>query len=268
MFLLKNVLYIIGMPIGNIFDLSNRAIFILKNVNIIVAEDSRKAIFLLSFLNINNKIMSLNSYNENYVTSLLLNNIKIGNSLALISDCGTPCISDPGNFLIKFAYDNKISVIPIPGPSVISTVISICSFPINKFIFDGFLPKKRIYKEIIFKNILVEKRSYIFFESGNRLYDTLFLIKNILKYDRIIFLAKDLTKKFEFIFFFNLNDLDDNFFNLNFFLFKGEFVVLISEQKSNFSYLNFNEKKIFKLLNSTFFNLYKDLSINYRSFIS
>ena len=145
MYFLKNVLYVVGIPIGNFFDFSNRSIFILKKVDFIISEDSRKTGFLISFFNFKNKIIVLNRENEKKICFSLINYMKNGFSAALVSDSGTPGISDPGNFLIKNSYLNDIKVVPIPGPSIISTVISISPFIIDRFVFDGFLPKKKIY---------------------------------------------------------------------------------------------------------------------------
>jgi 16S rRNA (cytidine1402-2'-O)-methyltransferase len=254
MYFFKNVLYVVGSPIGNFFDFSNRAIFILKKVDFIIAEDSRKIGFLLSFLNFSNKIIVLNVENEKKVCLDLIGYIKNGFSAALVSDSGTPCISDPGHFLIKSAYINKIKVVAIPGSSVVSTVLSICSFNVNRFIFDGFLPKKKIYKEIFFRKLISENRTCIFFESGERLLETLFLMKLIFNPYRLIFIAKDLTKKFESIFFFKLLEFDSNFIKAFNFFNKGEFVVLLAPlDENNFISLNLNNSKLFNLLEKDFF---------------
>ncbi|HIH2763753.1 MAG TPA: SAM-dependent methyltransferase [Candidatus Azoamicus sp.] len=233
MFFLNGVLYVVGCPIGNFFDFSNRAIFILKKVDFIIAEDSRKIGFLISFLNFKNKILVLNSKNEKKICLDLIRYIKNGFSAALVSDSGTPCLSDPGQFLINNAYLNKIKVLAVPGASVVSTVVSICFFNVSRFIFDGFLPKKKIYKEIFLSKLIYECRACIFFEVGDRLLETLFLIKSIFDSNRFIFIAKDLTKKFEFIFYFKLSEFNFSFFKSNDFSSKGEFVILLSSFDSN-----------------------------------
>lgn len=254
MYFFNSVLYVVGSPIGNFFDFSNRAIFILKKVDFIIAEDSRKIGFLISFFNFKNKIVVVNAVNEKIVCNDLLFYIKNGFSAALVSDSGTPCISDPGQFLIKNAYLNYLRVIPIPGPSVVSTVISIASFSINKFIFEGFLPKKKIYKEILFNKFIYENRTCIFFETGERIIETLFLIKSIINSERTVFIAKDLTKKFEFIFNFKLSDLNyDYISSVNFFT-KGEFVILLSPFDEKEIFLNyFNNISLFTYLKNDFF---------------
>ncbi len=124
--ILKNkTLYIVSTPIGNIFDFSQRAIFILKNVDIIATEDSRKIGLLLKFLNIKCKLLSLNNYNEITSTYLIINYINNKKKIALISDAGTPLINDPGFFLINYAYKNKIKIKSIPGVSSLTTILTI-----------------------------------------------------------------------------------------------------------------------------------------------
>lgn len=227
MIFLKKSLYIVGIPIGNIFDFSQRAIFVLKNVNIIATEDSRKTGFLLKFLNIRTKLISLRICNEFFLSQILIDKIKSGISIAFVSDSGTPLISDPGFFLLQSAYKNRIRVIPIPGISSFLTALSISSLFVDHFIFEGFLPKNRVYKEIFFKQFLYEKRSVIFFESARRLLDTLVIMKNVFIYSRKIFICKDLTKRFEFFLHFDFCDLDA-IVKCNYTFFdKGEFVLLL-----------------------------------------
>lgn len=240
MFLFSNVLYVVGIPIGNVFDFSSRAIFVLKNVDFIIAEDSRKIGFLLSFFSFKNKIVTLNSFNEKHIYISLIDNIKKGFSAAIVSDAGTPGVSDPGHYFIEHAYKKDIKIIPVPGPSVISSAISICCFTVNKFIFEGFLPKKKIYKEVLFNKLFYEERVCIFFESGERLFETLCLMKSIFNFERQVFIAKDLTKKFEFICFFNLFDFDISLFDSFNFSFKGEFVILLNGFNNNIFRLNKN----------------------------
>ncbi len=226
--MLTGVLYVVGVPIGNIFDFSSRAIFVLKNVDFIIAEDSRKICFILSFLNFRNKIISISHNNEQYIADFLINQLTNGFSCAIVSDAGTPGISDPGYFFVNSAYVNGFKVVPIPGASIVATVVSVSSFAVNKFTFDGFLPKKELYKKIYFKKNLYEERVCIFFESADRLIATIFLMKEIFSLDRLIFIAKDLTKKFEFVISFKLGDFNFEFIDFYKQYFKGEFVVLLS----------------------------------------
>jgi len=236
MFFLKQALYVVGIPIGNIFDFSQRAIFILKNVDIIATEDSRKAGLLLKFLNIKSKLISLNSYNEISLSYFFINNIKNGSSIALISDSGTPLISDPGFFLVELFYKNNLRVIPIPGVSSFLTALSISAFNVDCFIFEGFLPKKDVYKKAYLYQFVSEKKVVIFFETSKRLLSTLLLMKSIYLFNRRVFIVKNLTRLYENILLFELGALDI-FLKQNDFLFfdKGEFVLLLEGVDNDFS---------------------------------
>lgn len=232
MIFLKNVLYSVGVPIGNIFDFSQRAIFILKNVDIIATEDSRKTGFLLKFLNIKTKLISLRSENEFLVSKFLINKITNGASVAFVSDSGTPLISDPGFFLLDCAYKNNIKVIPVPGISAFLTALSISSFDIENFIFEGFLPKKKSYKEIFLRQFLYEKKLVILFESSKRLLETLCLMSYIFEPNRKIFIGKELTKKFESFLIFEINKAHDLIKCEPDFFCKGEYVLLLDGVKT------------------------------------
>lgn len=249
MFFSKSVLYVVGVPIGNIFDFSCRAIFVLKNVDFIIAEDSRKICFLLSFFNFRNKVLSVTSFNEKFICEFIINKLKNNFSAAILSDAGTPGISDPGNFFVNSIYEHGFKVISVPGPSVISAVVSISRLYFNSFIFDGFLPKKNIYKKIFFNKILYEKRACIFFEAAERLLETFLLMKDVLDPNRFVFLAKDLTKKFEAVYFFRLCEIESVFLNSSIFIFKGEFVILLSGDNSKCLYKN-------DINNFLFYNLF------------
>lgn len=227
MYKFKKSLYIIGIPIGNIYDFSQRAIFILKNVNIIATEDSRKCGKILNFLNIKNKIVSLNDINEISISKKLIDEIKKNSSVAFISDSGTPLISDPGFYLIDLAYKNQIEIIPIPGISSITTALSISIIKSNDFIFHGFLPKNNIQKIYAIKNYLEEVKNIIFFETTERLINTLFIIQNIIQNNRQILIFKNLTKKFEMYISFEIIFLKSFIKNITNFK-KGELIIILS----------------------------------------
>lgn len=236
MIFLKNVLYSVGVPIGNIFDFSQRAIFILKNVNIIATEDSRKTGFLLKFLNIKTKLISLRSCNELLLSKFLIDKIKAGGSVAFVSDSGTPLISDPGFFLLDCAYKNSVTVVPVPGISAFLTALSVSSFNIENFIFEGFLPKKKLYKEIFLKQFLYEKRIVVLFESSKRLLNTLLLMSTIFESKRKVFIGKELTKKFESFLIFDINQVNDFLKTESKFFYKGEYVLLLDGAKCAMKY--------------------------------
>ncbi|HIH2763117.1 MAG TPA: 16S rRNA (cytidine(1402)-2'-O)-methyltransferase [Candidatus Azoamicus sp.] len=230
MHIFKKSLYIIGIPIGSIYDFTQRAIFILKNVNIIATEDSRKSGLLLNFLNIKNKIISLNSYNELSISKKLIEAIINNSSLAFISDSGTPLINDPGFYLIKLAYKNNIKIIPVPGISAITTALSISIIKSNNFIFYGFMPKKNIQKKLKLNLIKYEIKNIIFFETSDRLINTLFNIQTSLQPNRQILILKNLTKKFEMYLTFELVLLKKIIKKINNNK-KGEFVIIIDGVK-------------------------------------
>jgi 16S rRNA (cytidine1402-2'-O)-methyltransferase len=148
---ITKIIYIIGVPIGNIFDFTQRAIFILKKSDIIATEDSRKIGLILNFLKIKNKILSINKYNELSMSNIIINYAKNGKNIALISDSGTPLINDPGFFLINHANKNNIKIVPIPGISALTTALSISSIKIQNFNFQGFMPKDVKNKKKILK---------------------------------------------------------------------------------------------------------------------
>jgi len=260
----KNILYVIGIPIGNIFDFSQRAIFILKNVNIIATEDSRKSGILLKFLNIKNKLISLNKHNEIFISYLLLKNIKNGLSIALISDSGTPLLSDPGFFLINLFYKNNIKISPVPGISSITTIISVSMLNINKFIFSGFLPKNLLYKTVYLKQFLFEKRTVIFFDVSNRLEITLSIMKKIYSNNRKILIANNLTKLYEKIDCFELKNL--NLYKKKYnSLASGEIIILL-DGYTNLKNICINNKLITDINNILRYNLDKFFIYSFNNF--
>ncbi len=232
MHIFKKSLYIIGIPIGSIYDFTQRAIFILKNVNIIATEDSRKSGLLLNFLNIKNKIIPLNSYNELSISKKLIEAIINNYSIAFISDSGTPLINDPGFYLIQLAYKNNIKIIPIPGISSITTALSISMIKPDDFIFYGFMSKKHIQKKSKLMLIKYETKNVVFFETSDRLINTLLSIQDILQPNRKILILKNLTKKFEMYFFFEIILLKKIINKINRYK-KGEFVIIIDGIKRN-----------------------------------
>lgn len=244
------------------FDFTHRAILILKNVDVIATEDSRKLGLILKFLNFKNKILSLNIYNEITISKILINYIKSNKSVALVSDCGTPLINDPGFFLINFAYKNNIDVLPVPGISSFLTSLSISYFIYDNFIFEGFIPKNFHHKNKLFNKISIESKPIIFFEASNRLFETIDIMQNVFKDNRIIFISKDLTKKFQAcimcdLFFINHFILNkkfnifirgelvlflNNYFKINYF-FKYRYINILNKIKKTYFKFNNNIKK-------------------------
>ena len=230
-----NNLYIVSTPIGNLDDITLRAINALKNSDLILCEDTRRSIKLLNHLNIKKKLISFHKFNERKKISSIIEYIKQGKILSLISDAGTPLISDPGRSLINECLKEKIEVIPIPGASSVISAMSVSGFS-DQFIFYGFLPKKNNDLEKVLKSLSEINYSQVFFAPSNKLN---FYIQNFKKYysGRKLLVAKEITKLHEA---FYRDDVD------NFKLFKtplkGELTIVLSEK--NYKDKIFNEKEI------------------------
>lgn len=192
-------LFIVPTPIGNLGDISFRAIEVLKKVSIIAAEDTRRTSILLRHYNIdklNIQLVSFHEHNQESRTLDLINRMIDGESLALVSDAGTPLISDSGYLLISKAIEENINIVSLPGASAILTALTLSNFPLNEFLFLGFLPKK---KNLIIKKFEEFKESsvtIILFESPKRIKNTLNILFDILG-DRRVVVCRELTKIFE-----------------------------------------------------------------------
>jgi len=192
----EGILYICGTPIGNLEDITLRALDILKKVELIAAEDTRHTKKLLNYYQINTPVTSYYEYNKFKKAPYLIEKIKSGQKIALVSDAGMPGISDPGYVLINLALKNNVKVIPIPGVSALTTALVVSGLPTDKFIFEGFLPRKSTERKKYFKNIENEERTIIFYEAPHRLKRAL---KDMLDIwgDREITVARELTKSYE-----------------------------------------------------------------------
>lgn len=221
-------LYIVSTPIGNLKDISLRAIDVLSQVNLIAAEDTRKSRILLNHYEVRTPVSSFYAYNQVKKTPELITRLKRGDTIALISDAGTPGISDPANYLIKDAIRNHIRIEAIPGATALVTALVVSGLPTNRFVFEGFLPVKKGRKTKL-RSLVDEERTLIFYESPHRLLRTLNdFLENF--GNRQIVIAKELTKKFEEIFRFSVTEALEEFKNKK--TIKGEFVLII-EGKSN-----------------------------------
>jgi len=190
-------LYIVGTPIGNLNDLSVRAINILKNVSIVACEDTRQTKKIMNKFEFSNNLISFNKHNSHNKTSKLIDYLKVGKSIALVSDAGMPSICDPGEELINKARSLGLNIICIPGPCAATTALVSSGFPSSKFIFEGFLPKKKIDREKILFEISKNDKTTIIFESPHRLKK---LINELMKFcggEREIQISRELTKKYE-----------------------------------------------------------------------
>ncbi len=190
------ILYICGTPIGNLEDVTLRALNTLKKVDLIAAEDTRYTKKLLNYYQIDTPVTSYYEYNKFKKAPYLIEKIKSGQKIALVSDAGMPGISDPGYVLINIALKNNIKVIPIPGVSALTTALIVSGLPTDKFVFEGFLPRKNTERKKYFKNIENEERTIIFYEAPHRLKRTLKDMLNVWG-DRKISIARELTKNYE-----------------------------------------------------------------------
>jgi 16S rRNA (cytidine1402-2'-O)-methyltransferase len=207
----NSVLYIVGTPIGNLSDISFRALNILKNVSLIACEDTRQTKKIMRKFNFDNYLISFNQHNSLIKIPKIINDLNCGKSIALVSDAGMPSICDPGEDLIKIAKSSGIKIICVPGPSAILTALVSSGMPSSKFIFQGFLPKKKSEREKIFFEINKSEKTTILFESPHRLKKLLNEFKEYLGGQKEIEVYRELTKKFEQHIGSNVNDVIDFF---------------------------------------------------------
>jgi len=193
---MKGTLYIVSTPIGNLEDITLRAVRILKEVDLIAAEDTRHTGLLLRHFGIQKPLTSYFEGNELKKKEWILSRLNQGDRIALVSDAGTPGISDPGFRLIQVAIENLIPIVPIPGPSAVITALSVSGLPTDAFLFKGFLPHKSKKRKDLLKQLEETKETLIFYESPHRLFETIKDVVEILG-DREMVLTRELTKIYE-----------------------------------------------------------------------
>ena len=203
--IISGALYIVSTPIGNLADISFRAIHILKNVDLIAAEDTRVTSRLLNFYEIKTKSIPYHSYNQKSQTPKLINKIKNQETIALVSDAGTPGISDPAYDLVRACVQEKIKIIPIPGASAMLSALVVSGLPTNRFVFEGFLPIKK-GRQTRLTDLKDEKRTLIFYESPHRVLKT---VTQFLEFfgNRQCLMGREITKMFEEFFRGSLEEL-------------------------------------------------------------
>ena len=232
-------LYIVSTPIGNLEDITLRALKVLKNSNKILCEDTRRSLKLLNHYNIKKKLFSHHKFNEKKTTSAVIEFIKKGEVVSLISDAGTPIISDPGLILLKECIKEKIKVFPIPGVSAVTTAISVSGFE-EKYFFYGFLPKKDSELEKIAKELKNYNFNLVFFIPAIKIN---FYVKFFKKYfaGRKIFIGKEMTKMHETFYRSKLDNLN-SFKNKM----KGELTVVLSKnvEQKTLKKTTFNDQKL------------------------
>ena len=219
-------LYLVATPIGNLEDITLRAIKILETVDIIAAEDTRHTLKLLNHLNISKPLFSYHRHNEQIKSQNIIDKLLEGKNIALVSDAGTPVISDPGEEVVKLALYNNIEVIPIPGPCAFVTGLIASGLDSKEFSFLGFLPLNKKNREIKLQEIKKSNKTVILYEAPHKLITTLTDLSKILD-DRKIVLAKELTKIHETFISGTANNILKNLSNP-----KGEFVLIIEKNNS------------------------------------
>lgn len=220
-------LYVVATPIGNVEDFTERAVATLQAVDLIAAEDTRHSQPLLARFNINTPVRSYHDFSNDSVLRDLLQRLQDGQSLALISDAGTPLISDPGFRLVKSLRELGIPIVPIPGASALTAALSVAGLATDRFCFEGFLPAKSGQRQARLAELGVETRTMVFYESPHRITATLADLVAVFGAARQLFLGRELTKKFESHYFGDLAGgcswLDQDANNR-----KGEFVLVVA----------------------------------------
>lgn len=218
------MLYIVSTPIGNLGDITLRAIETLKSVDLIAAEDTRHTKILLDHYQITTPTTSYFEHNQLKKGDFLLERLKQGQKIALVTDAGTPGISDPGYQLIRLAHENDIPVTVIPGPTALIAALSLSGLPAHAFIFEGFLPVKSAARRRKLEELKNETRTIVFYESPHRILKTLADIQDILG-GTVVVLAREITKKFEEIRKAPASELVEHFSQTKP---RGEFVILLN----------------------------------------
>lgn len=217
-------LFIVPTPIGNLGDITFRAIKTLKSVDIILAEDTRTSLKLLKHYKINSKIESYHMHNEHKKADSIINKISEGNTIALISDAGTPSISDPGFLLVRECIKNNIEVECLPGATALITALVISGLPSDKFLFEGFLPAKKGRTKRL-KELSNEKKTIIFYESPHRILKTLKDFSDYFSPEKQVSVSREITKIYEETFRGTIEASIEHFEKNKP---KGEFVIVLS----------------------------------------
>jgi 16S rRNA (cytidine1402-2'-O)-methyltransferase len=219
-------LYVVATPIGNLADFSYRAIDTLKQVDVIAAEDTRHIIMLLQHYGISKPLVSLHQHNEEHASKGLLERLQQGQSIALVSDAGTPLLSDPGLPLVKLCKQHNITVVPIPGACALITALSASGMPVSRFSFEGFLARTSSARKTFFQQKLNDNSTWIFYESSHRIEASLADLAEVFPAEHPVAVARELTKMHETIVQDTLANIlaqvkaDEN-------MRKGEFVVIV-----------------------------------------
>ncbi|OOY48624.1 16S rRNA (cytidine(1402)-2'-O)-methyltransferase [Solemya velum gill symbiont] len=193
----SGVLYIVATPIGNLEDISRRAVRILSEVDLVAAEDTRHTGQLLSALGIRAELLSVHEHNEEKRSGQLIDKLSSGLSVALVSDAGTPLISDPGFVVVRACREAGARVVPVPGPSAVITALSVSGLPSDRFQFEGFLPRNSSKRRSRLEELMNLPHTLIFYESSHRLRESLEDFRTVFEASRQVVIARELTKQYE-----------------------------------------------------------------------
>ncbi|MGH1429622.1 MAG: 16S rRNA (cytidine(1402)-2'-O)-methyltransferase [Neptuniibacter sp.] len=197
--MLEPALYVVATPIGNLQDMTQRAIDVLQQVELIAAEDTRHSARLMAHFGINTRQVSVHEHNEHQRIDTIVHQLQSGASVALISDAGTPLISDPGYVVVKGVREAGFKVVPVPGCAALITALSAAGLPTDRFVFEGFLAHKSSARKQQLKNLADETRTLVFYESPHRILASLNDMKEVFGEQRVVAVARELTKTYETI---------------------------------------------------------------------
>lgn len=248
-------LFVVATPIGHLDDMTFRAIEVLKSVSVVAAEDTRQSAQLLKHYNISTPLTACHDHNESNKINILIDKLKQGESIALVSDAGTPLISDPGFKLVRAAQENQIQVIPVPGACAAIAALSAVGLPSDRFSFEGFLPSKQSQRVLQLEKLKHETQTLIIYEAPHRILDCVKDMVNIFGADRPVGFAREITKTFETIKKMTLIELQ-HFIENDHHQQKGEIVLVIggAPQQND---LDVEQEKLDKIL----IRLLEDVSV-------
>ena len=248
-------LFVVATPIGHLDDMTFRAIEVLKSVSVVAAEDTRQSAQLLKHYNISTPLTACHDHNESNKINILIDKLKQGESIALVSDAGTPLISDPGFKLVRAAQENQIQVIPVPGACAAIAALSAVGLPSDRFSFEGFLPSKQSQRVLQLEKLKHETQTLIIYEAPHRILDCVKDMVNVFGADRPVGFAREITKTFETIKKMTLIELQ-HFIENDHHQQKGEIVLVIggAQQQND---LDVEQEKLDKIL----IRLLEDVSV-------
>ncbi|VAW61356.1 16S rRNA (cytidine(1402)-2'-O)-methyltransferase [hydrothermal vent metagenome] len=195
----QGILYIVATPIGNLSDISTRAIEVLGQADLIAAEDTRHSAGLMQFYDINTPMQAYHEHNEEHMTPRLIQRLQGGENIALVSDAGTPLMSDPGYRLVRAAHESSIQVSPVPGACAAIAALCACGLATDRFLFAGFPPHKSIARQRFFEELVLQPATLVFYESSHRIVASVSDMQGVFGGERQVTMAREISKTFETI---------------------------------------------------------------------